>query len=243
MDNQHTLQPKSMTFYAAFTADRYARLWRQHTAGQSRDGFQTVSGWVGRIRGINFTIGLLYEPLGVRTVTTRTFPSCPGYTSVTRAKGHLVGIVGSSRRYTMSSTCRFCVGLCHFDNRFRVIKYSFDHRFQKWIVSLWQRFHLRSMLMGWRDSDEFGKAIKVFPIRKCPGVSTSNPSTRSNPSPSMKGRNTISLLERGKGFPFCRRFSSVENTERCISLIQNLSAPCNSSVVNTPLRRVWCREL
>ena len=29
MDNQHTLQPKSMTFYAAFTADRYARLWRQ----------------------------------------------------------------------------------------------------------------------------------------------------------------------------------------------------------------------
>ena len=165
----------SNEFEADFTANRYARFWREHTADQSRDGFQTVSGWVGRMSGANFTIGLLYEPLRARTVTTRTVLFYPGYKSVTRAKGHLVGIVGSSRRPTMSLTCRFCVGLCHFDNRFNVIKYSFDHLFQKSVVSFWQRFHLSSMVTGRRDSDVFGNAIKGFPMRKCPGVNTSKP--------------------------------------------------------------------
>ena len=122
---------KRNEFPAASIAIRYVLFWCRHTAGQSRDGFQTVSGSVGHTSGTTLTIALLYEPLGVCTVTTRTFPSCTGYTSVTHANGHLVGIVGSLRRHTISPTCKFCVGRCHFDNRFNVIKYSFDHQFQK----------------------------------------------------------------------------------------------------------------
>ena len=57
--------------------------------------------------GTIFTIGLLYKPLGVRTVTTRIFPSCPGCTFAIRARGHFVGIVGSSRRQTMSPIAHF----------------------------------------------------------------------------------------------------------------------------------------
>lgn len=160
-----------------FTSGRSLRFWRRHTAGQSRDGFQHV--WSGRKSGTTLIIGLLYEPLGVHTVTTRTFPSFPGCTLVILAKGHLVGMVGSSRRHTMSLTCRFSVGSCHFANRFRVIRYSFDHLFQKWLVRFWQRFHLRSIEIGRRDSGGSGKAVNGFPMRKWPGVSTSIPSDSS----------------------------------------------------------------
>ena len=98
----------------------------------------------------NLMIGLLYEPLGVRTVTTRTFPSRAGCTSVIRARGHLVGLVGSSRRHTMSPTCTFCAGFFHFDSRFRVVRYSCDYRVQKWLVSLWHRFlaQIPQIVMG-----------------------------------------------------------------------------------------------
>ena len=153
--------------------------WRQHTAGQSRDGFQISSELSGCRIGTSLIIGLLYVPLGVRTVTTRTFPSCPGCALITHARGHLVGIVGSSRRHTMVSTCMFGVGFCHFDNLFKVLRYSFDHRFQKWVVSFWHKFHLRNMVTGSRDSVGSGNAIRGFPIRKCPGVNTSNPSESS----------------------------------------------------------------
>ena len=98
-------------------------------------------------------------------VTTRTFPSRPGCTSVIRARSHLVGIVGSSRRHTMSPTCRFCAGYFHFDSRISLAKYSCDHRFQKWLVSFWHRFHLRKIVMGCCDSIRSGKAVKGFPIK------------------------------------------------------------------------------
>ena len=90
-----------------------------------------------------------------------------------------MGIVGSSRRHTMSSTCRFSVGSCHFVNRFRVVKYSFDHLFHKWLASVWHRFHLRSIVIGSRDSGGSGKAVNGFPMRKWPGVRTSIPSDSS----------------------------------------------------------------
>ena len=115
-------------------------------------------------------------PLDVRIVIAQTFLSSPVCTALTRARGHLVGDVGSSLKHAISSTRMFSVGLCHLDKRFKVVKYSFDHLSQKWLVSRWQRCHLRSIEIGWRDSGGSGKAVIGFPMRKCPGVNASIPS-------------------------------------------------------------------
>ena len=175
-----------------FTCGHSWQFWHQHTAGQSREGFQLV--WSGRKSGTTLITGLLYEPLGVQTVTTRTFPFFPGCVLIILARGHLVGIVGSSRRHTMSLTCRFPVSSGHFDNRFRVIKYSFDHLFQKWLVSFWQRFHLHSIVIGSRDSGGSGKGVNGFPMRKLPGVSIPIPSESSGIGASGLASNCVNVV-------------------------------------------------
>ena len=83
-----------------------------------------------------------------------------------------MGMAGSPRRHTMSLPCMFSVDSCHFDNPFRVIRYSYDHLFQEWLVTYWHRFHLRSIEIGRCDSGGSGKAVNGFPNRKWPGVIT-----------------------------------------------------------------------
>ena len=57
-----------------------------------------------------------------------------------------------------------------------VVRYSHDHLLQKWLVNFWHSCQRLSNVMDWCDSGESGKAVKGFPIRKCPGVNTSNAS-------------------------------------------------------------------
>ena len=54
-----------------------------------------------------FVTDLRYVPVEVFAVITRTSPSFPGCVSTTLARGHLVGIMLSSRRMTMSPTRMF----------------------------------------------------------------------------------------------------------------------------------------
>ena len=99
---------------------------RQHTAGQT-ERFQSRL----MIKGMTLTIGCLYIAFIVRTVTTRTFPSCPGWTSTMRARGHFVGAIGSSRNHTMSPTQTLCDGTGHIDSFCKLVRYSVDQRCQK----------------------------------------------------------------------------------------------------------------
>ena len=52
------------------------------------------------------------------------------------------------------------------------------------------------MVMGRRDSGGFGKAIKGFLIRKCLGVSTSNPSGSSGRGISGRGFKHTSICDK-----------------------------------------------
>lgn len=52
--------------------------------------------------------------VAVFTVTTRIIPSCPGLTSIIRARGHFSGGVVSSRRMTRSSILMFGLSIVHF---------------------------------------------------------------------------------------------------------------------------------
>ena len=63
--------------------------------------------------------GPLVLATGVRTETTRTRPSAPGCTAVTRARGQVVGVSPSSRMQTKLPTRALRVGDFHFVRSWR----------------------------------------------------------------------------------------------------------------------------
>ena len=82
-------------------------------------------------------------------ITTHTLLSWPGWTSTTCAMGRLFGAVGSSCKHMISPTSKPFVRFCRLERRFMVVRYSFDHLLQKWLVNAWQSFqHNGSIRFG-----------------------------------------------------------------------------------------------
>jgi len=96
----------------------------------------------------NWTTGRLYIPSCVRTVTTLTTPSSPGWVITTRPIFHTVGGTFGRRSNTRSPTRRFACLRYHFDLPCRVLRYSADHRFQKDCCSWFNNCHRVRRLIG-----------------------------------------------------------------------------------------------
>lgn len=110
-------------------------------------------------------------------VTTRTRPSCPVLTCVILASGHFAGTRPSSCRTTTSPTRAFLVGWCHFANCLRIARYSVDYLCQKWRTRVWHKCHWRRREMERYEKERSGRDSRGRPIKKCPGVNASIPSS------------------------------------------------------------------
>lgn len=121
--------------------------------------------------------GRLYVPFAIFIVATRTSPSFPLWTWDTLPRGHLVGTRLSSHRITISPTWSFLTGRCYFPNLLGEVKYSADHLCQKCWTRFWQRFQHFKRDTEQQETDGSGNAHKERPIRKCPGIRTSMPSS------------------------------------------------------------------
>ena len=146
--------------------------WYQHTAGQI-ERFQSRL----MIKGTTLTIGRLYIPFIVHTVTTRTLPSPPGWTSMIRARGHFIRAIGSSRKHTIQPTWRLCDRTGHLDSFSKLVRYSVDQCCQKCCARAWHKRQRCSKYIEAAGSSIFGKASRGAPTRKCPGVRASVPSS------------------------------------------------------------------
>ena len=144
---------------------------RQHIAGRKPNGFFS-------------RFNLLREPflwlspvysLSRSDLTTRIFPSHPGWISITRANVHLIGARGPSLKHTISPTWRFLDGVCHFEIFKRVSMYSFDQRVHQCLVNIWHSGHRLNGVSCWWTASS-GRAVSGLPIRKWPGVNTSSAS-------------------------------------------------------------------
>ena len=122
-------------------------------------------------------------------MTTRTSPSAPACVFTMRAIGQRIGANVSSLSTTTSPTARLWAGRRHLWSFCRVTRYSEDHRCQKCRSRDWHKCHRLSAVMGRSSMSEFGIASRGLPMRKCPGVKASMPSSSS-------GRGTSGLLLR-----------------------------------------------
>ena len=116
--------------------------------------------------GTTFVTGRLYVPLGVCTVTTRTFPSGPGCTSFTCAKVHFIGATCSPRMQMMSPTFRLGDDVFHLANCCNWHNYSLDQWCQKCCTIFWHKCQRCT-----KDTDRdiwnrSGMASRGRPIRK-----------------------------------------------------------------------------
>ena len=108
---------------------------------------------------------------------SRTLPSLPGWNYTIRARGHFVGAFGSSRRHTMSPTLRLRDGTGHLDSLCKLVIYLVDQRCQKCHTRAWHKHQRRNKDIEVVGVSISGKASRGAPTRKCPGVSTSIPSS------------------------------------------------------------------
>ena len=127
----------------------------------------------------SFVTGCMYTPLGVWIVTTRTSPSLPGMTSLTRARGHLVADVCSPFTQTISPTFKFGEVWRHLLRFCSWPRYSAYQRFHRWRVRAWHRCQRRSRGIVRKEAGGSGRASSGPPTRKSPGVNTSMPSSES----------------------------------------------------------------
>ena len=121
--------------------------------------------------------GRVYVPVLVLTVTTRTSLSLPACVLMTFAIGHRVGTIPFSRRTTMSPTTMFLEGRRHLWKFCRLTRYSEDHRCQKCLTRDWHRSHRRRSEREQNEMAGSGRASRGLPIKKCPGVRASTPSS------------------------------------------------------------------
>ena len=121
-------------------------------------------------RTILFTGRVSLEAV-VRTSTTRTCPSSPGWSASIRARGHLLGGVVSFLRRHRRPTRASSSTLFHFGRWASVFKYSRDHRCQKCSRIFCSICHRERRAIGSSTSDGSGTAFRAAPIRKWPGVS------------------------------------------------------------------------
>ena len=141
---------------------------RQHTAGQT-ERFQSRL----MIKGATLIVGRLYIPFIVHTVTTRTLPFPPGWTSTIRARGHFIGVIGSLRKHTMSPTQRLRDGTAHLDSFCKLVIYLVDQHCQKCRTRAWHKHQCRNKDIEVVGDSVSSKASRGAPTRKCPGVRAS----------------------------------------------------------------------
>ena len=130
----------------------------QHTASQTeRFQLRLV------IKGTTLTMGRLYIPFIVRIVTSRTFPSLPGWTSTIRAKGHLVGGIGSSPKHNISPTQMLRDGTGHLDSFCKLVRYSVDQLCRKCRTRAWHKRQRLNADIEVAGDSVFGKASRGAP--------------------------------------------------------------------------------
>ena len=88
-----------------------------------------------------------------------------------------MGTILSSCITTISPSCTYLEGWFHLANRRRLFKYSFDHLVQKWRMTPGHRCHRRRVEIESSGEETSGNASIGRPIRKCPGVNASIPSS------------------------------------------------------------------
>lgn len=89
----------------------------------------------------------LNSPVAVRTVTTRTTSSFPGWIAEILPRRHCWGGAFSSTRSTNAPMSNWLTPPCHFWRVCRWCKYSVDHLFQKCCCISWICCHLFSRLI------------------------------------------------------------------------------------------------
>lgn len=117
-----------------------------------------------------FAIGQTNSPDAVRSVTTRTWSSSPGWTRTMRASCHLVGGDVSCRikyRRPIGGAGSLVHHLGRCINEWR---YSFDQYSQKWSRICCKSCQRVRRVGSSVVSDGSGTAVKAEPTRKCPGV-------------------------------------------------------------------------
>ena len=106
----------------------------------------------------------------VRNVATLIFPSFPGWTSVTRANGHVVGGTLSSLISTNVPGSITCPSLTHFERGWSCWRYSWCHLLQKWRFSCCIRRQWVSLFSGMIVVSASGTCCRCDPTKKWPGV-------------------------------------------------------------------------
>jgi hypothetical protein len=115
-------------------------------------------------------MGRLRTPAAVLMVTTRTWPSVPGWVIMMRPIRQVTGGVLSSRMITRSLMVTSGVLLFHFLRCCKWPRYSLDHRFQKCCCACETRCHRDNLLVAVKVVSCSGIAFKGAPVRKWPGV-------------------------------------------------------------------------
>ena len=151
-------------------------LWRQHTAGQSRYGFSVLDCLGGGVGLSSPLVSCRCPWLYVRSLRVPVYsglgelPLLERWATYCRSGG----LVSQAHDVAYFQILGWVLPLGQTVNK--NVRCSLDHLLKKWLVNFWQSSQRLSNAIGWSESCESGKAVNSFPMRKCPGDSTSNAS-------------------------------------------------------------------
>jgi hypothetical protein len=109
--------------------------------------------------------------VAVFTVAVLMIPSAPGWTLITRPKGHYIDGTLSSLKITMVLSQMPWLPLFHLLPLVNSLRYSRYHLLQKCCLILWMRCQLDNRPVGTVLKSRSRK-LDVSPIKKWPGVRT-----------------------------------------------------------------------
>jgi hypothetical protein len=110
--------------------------------------------------------------VAVLTVTTRTKPSRPAWTSTIRPNGHFAGGYRSSHKRTICPMHTLLVVTRHFPRFCKCWRYSDNHFLQNWLRILCIHWNQFKWSFGIRTPSVSEIIPEGSPIQKCAGVKT-----------------------------------------------------------------------
>ena len=128
------------------------------------------SGWMGK--GTSLLTPRSRVVGAVCTVAVRMIPSIPGWTLITRPKGHCTDGTLSTLRTTTVPSMMSWLPLLHLFRMFSSFRYSRCQRRQKCCLTLWMCCQLEGRLDGVSRKSRSRKLVNASPMRKWPGVRT-----------------------------------------------------------------------
>ena len=129
------------------------------------------SNWIGNRTSLLTTRSKMLVALW--TVAVRMTPSdAPGWTLITRPRGHCTDGTLSSLRMTILPSWILCPSLVHLLRVISSFRYFLCQRFKKCCLSCWICCHLENRLDEMTLRFRSRKLISESPMRKCPGVRT-----------------------------------------------------------------------